>query len=63
MASRLAQATCGVRMKFGSVEIEQNVAFLRRLLGQHVEARAADGSVLQRLGQRLLVDETAARRC
>src|SRR4029079_12824953 len=39
----------------------QDIAVFRRLDGEHVEAGAGDGAVLQRLGQSRFIDETAAR--
>ena len=60
MASRLAQATCGRDDEIRQPQIEQNIALLRRLDGQHVEARAANNFVGQRIRQGCFVDEPAA---
>ncbi len=43
------------------VELEQRVALPRRLRAQHVEARPRDPALAQRIGQRQLVDQAAAR--
>src|SRR5437660_1005879 len=46
----------------GQPQFEEGIALARRLCREHVEAGAAKRPMLQRLRQRLLVDEAAARR-
>ena len=58
MASWLAQATCGVTIRFGS-RIEQDVTLFRRLLGEHRRPRPRCRRP-QRIGQGLFIDEAAA---
>src|ERR1700728_4506344 len=42
-------------------QLQQRIAFLGRLSGQDVETRAGDHSLLERLRQRLLIHQPAAR--
>ncbi len=57
-AARVAQAMCGVIWQFFA--FRSGLRRGRRLDGQHVERRAGDAAGVQRVGQRLLLDERAA---
>ena len=57
--SQVGPAVCGVSSTLGSPK--SGWSAWRRLLAQHVQAGAQDASLAQRVGQRLLVDQAAAR--
>ena len=61
MAPCEAQAMCGVRMKFETPHVEQRMAVARRLDRQHIETRTRDQSFVERLNQRGLIHQAAAR--
>ena len=58
---RLAGAGAEVRRHHHLLELEQRIRGIRRLLGEHVDGGPGDVAVADRIGERLLVDDAAAR--